>query len=60
MQGLRVVGGDLVEVIPSRDEGDITALVAANLVCSMVALMGVRRDREGSVINAHPDKNDGH
>lgn len=60
MQGLRVVGGDLVEVIPSRDEGDITALVAANLVCTMVALMGVRRDREGSVINAHPDKNDGH
>ena len=46
MQGLNLIGLDLVEVSPPYDHGEITAILAANLVfefLSLVALMKGKR-----------------
>jgi agmatinase/guanidinopropionase len=42
LQGLDLAGFDLVEVNPSYDHGEITALLAANLVFEFLSLLAVR------------------
>ncbi|MFO0916876.1 MAG: agmatinase [Planctomycetaceae bacterium] len=39
LEGLNLLGGDLVEVSPSYDASGITAILAANLVFEMLSLM---------------------
>ena len=39
LRGLRIVGCDLVEVSPPYDTGEITSLLAANLVYELVCVM---------------------
>jgi agmatinase/guanidinopropionase len=41
LRGLKLVGFDLVEVNPAYDHGDITALLAANLVFEFLSLVAV-------------------
>lgn len=43
-RGLRFAGADLVEVLPDRDHGDITALLASQLVMEVLALDALNRD----------------
>ena len=45
LAGLRVVGGDVVEVSPPYDAGDVTSLLAARLVREMILLFGSDRGR---------------
>lgn len=48
LDGLHLVGCDLVEVSPPFDgPGQITALLAANLLFEMVCVMAKRRERQG-------------
>lgn len=42
LNGLNLVGFDLVEVDPSFDHGDITALLAANLVFEFLSLLALK------------------
>ena len=42
LQGLQVVGGDLVEVIPAFDPTAITALLAATIVYEWISLLALR------------------
>jgi agmatinase len=41
LQGLNVIGFDLVEVSPPYDHGDITAVLAANLVFEFLSLLAL-------------------
>jgi agmatinase len=41
LQGLRIVGYDLVEVSPPYDHGDITSILAANLVFEFLSLLSL-------------------
>lgn len=43
LKGLNLVGFDLVEVNPQYDHGDITALLAANLVFEFLSLLAVAK-----------------
>lgn len=43
LRGLNIVGFDLVEVNPSFDHGDITAILAANLVFEFLSLLAVQK-----------------
>jgi agmatinase/guanidinopropionase len=43
LRGLNLVGFDLVEVSPPYDHGDITAILAANLVFEFLALLAVQK-----------------
>jgi agmatinase/guanidinopropionase len=43
LQGLNLVGFDLVEVNPQYDHGDITALLAANLVFEFLSLLATHK-----------------
>lgn len=43
LRGLPIVGFDIVEVCPAFDCGQITALLAANLMCEMLCLLACRR-----------------
>jgi agmatinase/guanidinopropionase len=43
LRGLNLAGFDLVEVNPSYDHGDITAILAANLVFEFLALLADRK-----------------
>lgn len=45
---LNTVGGDVVEVAPAYDHGEITALAAATVIFDMVTLMARTADRQGS------------
>lgn len=58
LAGLPVVGADVVEVLPAYDPGGITALLAANVVYEVLALLAVRR-REGmpgvALLGARPE-----
>jgi len=45
--GLRIVGADLVEVLPDRDPSGVTALIAANLVFDMIAVIAASRREQG-------------
>jgi agmatinase/guanidinopropionase len=44
LQGLNLVGFDLVEVCPPYDHGDITAILAANLAFEFLSLVALRQD----------------
>jgi len=49
LAGLNVVGADVVEVSPSYDNAEITAIAAADIVHDMLSLMTVAEpDLEGS------------
>ncbi|MCV7356815.1 agmatinase [Mycolicibacterium fluoranthenivorans] len=39
MRGMRIVGADVVEVAPAYDNGEVTAVAAANLAYELVSLM---------------------
>jgi arginase family enzyme len=41
LQGLNLVGFDLVEVSPPYDHGDITSILAANLAFEFISLLAV-------------------
>ncbi|MDE3204392.1 MAG: agmatinase [Acidobacteriota bacterium] len=43
MDGLDIVGADVVEVAPAYDHAELTALVAANLAYEVLGLLGRRR-----------------
>ena len=49
LRGLNFVGFDLVEVSPPYDHGDITSILAANLVFEFLSLLALRsRNRPGA------------
>ncbi len=52
--GLHIVGADLVEVLPDRDPTGVTALIAANLVFDMIAVIAAtrREQRNGAADGA--------
>ncbi len=41
LKGLKIVGGDVVEVIPALDPGEITAFLAANLLFELISLQAL-------------------
>jgi agmatinase/guanidinopropionase len=43
LQGLQLVGFDLVEVCPPYDHGEITTILAANLVFELLSLLALRK-----------------
>ncbi|MFN2214788.1 MAG: agmatinase [Anaerolineales bacterium] len=43
MQGLNIIGFDLVEVSPPYDHGDITAILASNLVFEFISLLALSK-----------------
>jgi arginase family enzyme len=43
LRGLNLVGFDLVEVSPPYDSGEITSILAANLVFEFLSLLAVSR-----------------
>jgi agmatinase/guanidinopropionase len=43
LRGLHLVGFDLVEVNPSYDHGDITAILAANLAFEFLSLLALAK-----------------
>ncbi len=48
MKGVNFVGGDLVEVLPQYDHGEITAMAAANVLFEFISLLAIaRRDGQG-------------
>jgi agmatinase/guanidinopropionase len=47
LQGLNLVGFDLVEVSPPYDHADITAILAANLTFEFLSLLALTKQREG-------------
>ncbi len=56
LEGLRLVGADVVEVAPSYDHAELTSLAAANLVYDLLGLFTLGSGREaGSVTAARPD-----
>jgi agmatinase len=53
LQGIDFVGFDVVEVIPSYDSGEVTAILAANLAFKMISLTALRRLDGGTRTPAH-------
>ncbi|MBM3187210.1 MAG: agmatinase [Chloroflexi bacterium] len=51
LRGLNLVGADVVEVCPPYDHGEITSILAANLVFEFLSLLAWRRARTETV---HP------
>ncbi|MGC5078397.1 agmatinase [Agrococcus sp. DT81.2] len=45
LRGLRIVGGDVVEVLPAHDHAGITGLAAAHTAWELLALMGLASER---------------
>jgi agmatinase len=43
LQGLNIVGFDLVEVSPPYDHGDITSILAANLAFEFISLLALQK-----------------
>ena len=43
LEGLDLVGGDVVEVAPAYDHAEITSIAAANVVYELLSLMAARR-----------------
>ena len=43
LQGLNIVGFDLVEVSPPYDHGDITSILAANLAFEFISLLALAK-----------------
>jgi len=50
LQGLDLIGFDLVEVSPPYDHGDITAILAANLVFEFLSLIALKRTKDDSAV----------
>jgi agmatinase/guanidinopropionase len=48
LQGLNLIGFDLVEVSPPYDHGDITAILAANLVFEFISLLALGNGQEAT------------
>jgi agmatinase/guanidinopropionase len=48
LHGLNLVGFDLVEVNPAYDSGDITSILAANLVFEFLSLLALKKRSEES------------
>lgn len=46
LDGLDVVGFDLVEVLPTYDSGDITAVAASSIMFEMISLIAMKKRRE--------------
>jgi arginase family enzyme len=44
LRGLNLVGFDLVEVNPAFDHGDITSILAANLVFEFLSLLALQKN----------------
>ena len=51
LEGLNIVGGDVVEVSPSYDHGEITAQLAANVTYEMISLL----DKRGHTVPPNGD-----
>jgi agmatinase len=49
LNGINIVGADVVEVAPAYDHADITTLAAATLVFDLLALM-VNRSKGASIV----------
>jgi agmatinase len=47
LTGLRLVGFDLVEVSPQYDHGEITAILAANLIYEFMSLLALSKIKRG-------------
>lgn len=47
LDGLNIVGFDLVEVLPAYDSGDITAAAAANIIYEMITLVALEKRKAG-------------
>ena len=45
LRGLEITGVDLVEVCPAYDSGDITSILAANLLYELLCVLPSRRDQ---------------
>jgi len=43
LQGLNLVGFDLVEVSPPYDHGDITAILASNIAFEFLSLIALKK-----------------
>jgi len=50
LRGLRVIGGDVVEIAPPYDSSNITALLGAAIASEIAALIAVSRVRSGSSV----------
>ena len=46
LQGLDIVACDVVEVLPEFDQGEITALLASNIVYEFLSLLALKKIRE--------------
>ncbi len=46
LKGANIVGADVVEVLPDRDPGGITSLLAGHVIFEVLCLDAVRRSRE--------------
>lgn len=46
LDGLNIVGFDLVEVLPSYDTGEITAIAASAIIFEMISLVALKKRRE--------------
>lgn len=46
LDGINVVGFDLVEVLPSYDSGEITAVAASAVIFEMISLIALKKRRE--------------
>jgi agmatinase len=45
LDGLNIVGFDLVEVLPSYDSGEITAVLASSIIYEMITLVALKKKR---------------
>jgi agmatinase len=45
LDGLNIVGFDLVEVLPSYDSGEITAVLASSIIYEMITLVALKKRR---------------
>ena len=43
LKGLKLIGADVVEVLPAIDPSAITALLAANIVFQLISLIALRK-----------------
>lgn len=50
LDGLNIVGFDLVEVLPTYDSGEITAVLASSVIFEMITLIALKKKRLQPVI----------
>ena len=51
LDGLNVVGFDLVEVLPTYDSGEITAVAASAIIFEMISLVALKKRRMNQTLN---------